>query len=166
MGKESYHHKEGGTYYISTRKLQESESQCLDYLSPVRFDKRCDHLNDILDIIFCHFRINGKRNNSFKYGTSHREIFGEIPVIIPIIGVKMQGDKMYAGSYALFFHEIDHFVSSNPQPFQVQLNDVEVPGMLHIVGHIGNRNFCNLLKTFIIKRGVPLPDRSKAVTFM
>ncbi len=98
MERESYHHKEGGTYYVSTRKLQESESQCLDYLSPVRFVKRFDHLNDKLDITFRHFRLNGKRNNSFKYGTSHREIIGSKPVIIPIIGVKMQGDKMYTGS--------------------------------------------------------------------
>ena len=78
----------------------------------------------------------------------------------------MQGDKMHTGSDALFLHEIDHFVSPNPQPFQVQLNNIEVPGMLHIVGHMGYYNFRNILKPFIIERGVPLPDRSKAVAFM
>ncbi len=85
---------------------------------------------------------------------------------ITIIGMEMQGDKMHTGPDALLLQEIDHFVPSYPQPFQIQLNDVEVPGMLHILRHIGNRNFWNLLEPFVIERGVPLPDRSKPIAFM
>jgi hypothetical protein len=33
----------------------------------------------------------------YKYGTSYRKILPQIPLIIPIKGMKMQGDKMDTG---------------------------------------------------------------------
>ena len=67
---------------------------------------------------------------------------GEIPVIIPIIGVKMQGDKMHTGSDALFLQTIDHFVPSDPQPFQVQLNDIEGAHMAHLLNIVALFGMC------------------------
>ena len=127
---------------------------------PMRVDECGNYVNNMLNIGFCHSELNGKcdipdwpqesplgNNCNYPYNSGENA-----------------RNNMHTGPDSLFLQE--PFVPADPQLFQIQLNEAEVPSMLFTLGYIGKRNFWNPLKTFVIERGVALKDRSKAIEFM
>jgi hypothetical protein len=78
----------------------------------------------------------------------------------------MQRDEMDAGADILPFQELDEFIAADAQLLQIQLNDIEVPGMLHTRRHIRSDNTRDVAKPLIVQHSTALPAFPKAVAFL
>ena len=58
----------------------------------------------------------------------------------------------------LLLKQGDKFIAADAQLFQIQLNDVEMPGMLYIGRHMRGDNSRDVLESLVVQRRIALPD--------
>src|SRR5438876_3795807 len=130
----------------------------------VLLDDFPDSPNHILDIRFRHLRVDREGNDPVKNGAGIGEVLGAVPEGVPVIGMQMQGNKMDAGADVVLLEQIDEFVAADAQPLQVQLDDIEMPGVLPLYGHQRGGDFRDVPESLVVQGGIPLPDLPKAIT--
>src|SRR5206468_3213975 len=89
-----------------------------------------------------------------------------IPKGLPVIGMQMQGNEMDAGTDLVLLEQLDEFVTADAQSLEIQLEDIEMPGMLPISGESRSGDFWNVLEPLGILGGNALAGLPKLITLL
>ncbi len=125
-----------------------------------------DRVDDALGVGFGQLGIDRERDDALEDGAGVGEVFRAISEGVAVIGMEMQGNEMHARPDVLLPEQLDEFIAADAQLFQVQLNHIEVPGMLYLRRHIGHSDLWDVFEALVVPARTALPELPKPVTLL
>lgn len=104
----------------------------LTFLSPVGVNDLRHRFDHVLHVLVGHFRVQRERNDALIFTIGYREIIRLETVLITIVGVEVNGDKVNAGANAACFEFFNELIARDPKTFQAQAYHLKMPGMFHL----------------------------------